>query len=290
MSKRSVNHPAVPFDTQSTTARPSSKKVRLSHDDRFRLKSGRLSEFIAMRKRLPRKEMIHTKITKLMKDEEYEKLSNESKAKYKLDMENNELRVKNNPRDPYERENAIFVDNCRQNLPTMKPERIRLLDSIHTGILAPIKTSHQRSIPLQGWTEKFKAWASTATKTAVRSPRFPSTQESYVSSAQSFKEHMVKKSGCHLRFKPSNCCPTKTKPGTMADIFSYALFPRIESLAKPQIIVHETIKFDDVPARDYIHHSGTMIQPESTSSKLKELIANAEKILLPNNLIDRIRE
>ena len=176
--------------------------------------------------------MIHTKITKSMKDEEYEKLSNESKAKYKLDMENNELRVKKNPRDPYERENAIFVDNCRQNLPTMKPERIRLLDSIHTGILAPIKTSHQRSIPLQGWTEKFTAWASNATKTAVRSPRFPSTQESYVSSAQSFKEHMVKKSGCHLRFKPSDCCPTQTKPGTMADILSYALFPRIESSAK----------------------------------------------------------
>jgi len=31
-----------------------------------------------------------------------------------------------------------------------------------------------------------------------------------------------------------------------------------------------------------------MIQPESTSSKLKQLIAKAENILLPNNLIDRI--
>ena len=184
--------------------------------------------------------MIHTKITKFMKDEEYEKLCNDSKAKYKLDLENNDLRVKKYPRDPYKRENAIFVDSCRQNLSTMKPERIRLLDSIHTGILAPIKTSHQCSIPLHGWTEKFKAWASTATKTAVRSPRFPSTQESYVSSAQSFQEHMVKKSGCHLRFELSDCCSSKTKPGTMADIFSYALFPRIESLVKRQIIVHET--------------------------------------------------
>jgi len=76
-----------------------------------------------------------------MKDEDYEKLSNESKAKYKQDLEKNKL-LKKNPRDPYERENAIFVDYCRQRLSKMKPERILLLDSIHTGILAPIKTDH----------------------------------------------------------------------------------------------------------------------------------------------------
>ena len=38
-----------------------------------------------------------------MKDEDCDKLSNESKAKYKQDMEKNKLRVKKNPRDPYKK-------------------------------------------------------------------------------------------------------------------------------------------------------------------------------------------
>ena len=222
--------------------------------------------------------MIHPQITKEMKDEDCKKLSNEAKAKYKQDLEKNKLQVKKNPSNPYERENAIFVDNCCRQLPNMKPKWIQLLDSIHTGILAPIKTLHQRSIPSPGWTEKFEAWASTSTNAAVRSPVFPSTLESYVSSAKWFQEHMVTKSGYHLRFKPSDCCPTKTNPGSMADIFSYTLFPRLESSADYQNIVHETISFDNIPPRDYIHHSGTMTQLESTPSKLKQLIANAGKI------------
>ena len=56
-----------------------------------------------------------------MKDEDYEKLSNESKPKYRQDLEKNKLQVKKNPSNPYERENAIFVDNCRRQLPNMKP-------------------------------------------------------------------------------------------------------------------------------------------------------------------------
>ena len=62
-----------------------------------------------MHGRLPKKEMIHPRITKEMKDENYEKLSNESKAKYKEDLEKNKLHVKKNPCNPYERENTIFV-------------------------------------------------------------------------------------------------------------------------------------------------------------------------------------
>jgi len=275
MSKRSVNIRAVP---------PTSKKISRSHEERFRLNCGRLAEFITLRGRLPKKEMIHPRLTKKIKGEGYQQ--------HERKRENNQPPVKRQPRDPYERANAIFLGCCRsqRQLSKMKPERIALLDSIHTGILAPIKTVHQCYTPLPGWEEEFNAWASTSTNDAMRSPVFPSTREPYVSSATSFQEHMVKKSGCHLKFKPSDCCPTKTKPGTMADVFSYALFPRLERSLDYSQIAYETIQFDDVPPQDYTHHSGTIIQPESTPSKLKQLIAEAEKVLLPNDLIQCIRE
>ena len=262
----------------------------MSYDDRFRLNCGRLAEFITLRGRLPKKEMIHPRLTKKIEGKEYQQLSEESKDEYNQKLEKNKLQAKRQQHDHYERENACFLNHCRNRISNMKPERIALLDSIHTGLLAPIRTLHRCSDPLAGWEEEFNAWASTSTNDAMRSPVFPSTREPYVSSATSFQEHMVKKSGCHLKFKPSDCCPTKTKPGTMADVFSYALYPRLDlSAAYPQI-AYETIQFDDVPPQDYAHHSGTIIQPESTPHKLKQLIAEAEKVLLPNDLIQCIRE
>ena len=196
------------------------------------------------------------------------------------------------PRDPYERGNAIFIDYCRTRLSKSKltPERIKLLDSIHTGILTPIKTSHRRSFPLEGWAEKFLGWTNKTTTVIVRSCVFPSTFESYVSSTHSFEEHMITKSGCHLKFKPIDCCPTVTTPGTMADVFSYALYPCLESTSHNNSIIHETITFDDIPAKNYDHHSGTLIPTESATSKLKGLIEDATALLMPNNLIGRIRD
>ena len=249
---------------------PQPKKMKRSHDNRFRRNCGRLVEFVTLRGHLPEKQLIHPKKKKHQDERPTEKKQ---------------------PRDPYERENAIFIDACRQRQTTMKPERKALLNSIHTGILNHFKTSRRNLRPLLGWTEQFAEWASSTTIAAVRSPKFPSTKESYVANANSFQEHMVTKSGCHLKFQPSDCCPTltKLKPGTMADVLSYALFPRLQGTFQYKNIAYKTISFDDIPPIDYPHHSGTIIQAEATPTKLKGLIQKAEQILMPNNLLDQIR-
>ena len=55
-------------------------------------------------------------------------------------------------------------------------------------------------------------------------------------------------------------------------------------------ILHETITFDDIPTKSYDHHSGTFIPPGPAPSKLKCLIEDATLLLMPNNLIGRIRD
>ena len=76
----------------------------------------------------------------------------------------------------------------------------------------------------------------------------------------------------------------------MADVFSYALYPRLQSTSQNNSTIHETITFDDIPAKNYNHHSGTLIPPEPATSKLKDLIGDATKLLMSNNLIGRIRD
>ena len=176
-----------------------SSNKSLSHAQRFRMRSGLLAEFVALRQRLPEMEMIHPRPIKVMIDEQYDTLSEEEKEKYNKKLEKMKQQVKGQPRDPYERENAIFVSYCRVRLLRMKPERIRILDSIHSGILSPTKSSHRRSFSLQGWEEQFLAFAGKTTNALVQSSFFPSTLEPYVSSSRSFEEHMITKSGCHLK-------------------------------------------------------------------------------------------
>ena len=55
-------------------------------------------------------------------------------------------------------------------------------------------------------------------------------------------------------------------------------------------ILHETITFDDIPTKSYDHHSGTFIPLGPALSKLKCLIEDATLLLMPNNLIRRIRD
>ena len=119
---------------------------------------------------------------------------------------------------------------------------------------------------------------------------FPCTFKSYVSSTHSFEEHMITKSGCHLKFKPIDCCPTVTKPGTMAGVFSYVLFPRLQLTSQINSILHETITFDDIPAKNYNHHSSTLIPPKDVPSKLKGLVEDAKELLMSNNLMGRLTD
>ena len=127
--------------------------------------------------------------------------------------------------EKYENDLATFIDNCRQRQLQMKQARIDMLNSIHTGILTHIKSSHRCSQPSLAWMDRFKQFAHDTTAIFVRSAIFPSTRESYVLSSLSFPEHVIKKSGCHLKFEPSDCDPGRTLPGTMEDVLSYALFP-----------------------------------------------------------------
>ena len=97
---------------------------------------------------------------------------------------------------------------------------------------------------------------------------------------RSFEERMITKSGCHLKFKPRDCIPTETKPGTMADVFFHILFPSVQSTPPNKIMHHETVTFDDIPVVPYRHHSGTFIP--TVSLKLKLLVKKVTDLLMPN--------
>ena len=109
---------------------------------------GRLAELITLRGRLPEKQLLHPKKHHLEPDEQ----STEKKWS----------------RDPNERENAVFLDNCRQRQTMRTPARKALLNSIHMRILDHSKRLWRNLCPMHRWTDQFVAWASMTTNAAVR--------------------------------------------------------------------------------------------------------------------------
>ena len=138
--------------------------------------------------------------------------------------------------DQYEKKLGRWMEDQRTMASggRLRSDRIEVLDQIHPGILSYKTTMHRSEEPSLRWQAVFDAWAGETTEADVRSYRFPSIDRPYVDTAKSFKEHMVRKTKCYREFQPADCHPSKTKPGTLQDVFSYMVYPDARTRAHEQ--------------------------------------------------------
>ena len=71
---------------------------------------------------------------------------------------------------------------------------------------------------------------------------------------------------------------------------SYALFPRFRPAGQYLTFPYTTNAFDTPPPMAYDHHCGTIIHPNSSMCNLNELIAKTKNILMPNDLMAKMKD
>jgi len=167
----------------------------------------------------------------------------------------------------------------------MRPERIKMLDDVHPGILnhaLPYNCIDNKE-PSAAWKEVFNGWANETTEDEVRAYTFPTISDSYVPTAMSFQEHLIIKTGMHRYFEPKDCDPYNCclSVGTMQHVASYLLHPEYyrvdqKKQSTDSAAVFEKNVFDGEhppPPRSLRHqYSGTLFPSKHTSSEIRSLM------------------
>mmetsp|Transcript_13141 Transcript_13141/g.19661 ORF Transcript_13141/g.19661 Transcript_13141/m.19661 type:complete len:832 (-) Transcript_13141:86-2581(-) len=252
-------------------------------DMAFHKSSGRLSEFLTLRERLPT-----------------------------LDATNSA-----------EKECAEFIIKCRHDNYNgcLNEDKVGLLNNINLGILADelqYVTDRNLTYTTDEWKHKFDELANRAaaastlidhkptaavnwlyTPSSESSYNFQSTNESFISieGVSTEVEFMIRRMrGCLLAC-PHKCNKDAT-PGTIEDIFSYAIDSqkRQNALSRhsaPSCRVMD-MEYDANYIRDYneqydpdSHRSGSYFPPPSQPVEYKTRLANAMDELLPNGLLEK---
>lgn len=166
-------------------------------------------------------------------------------------------------------------------------DRIDAINRIHPGILSHKKTVHESEEPSPAWLVVFDGWAKETTEANVRSYTFPSTNLPYAARAMSYKEHMVRKTKCYLEFQPSDCHPSKTKPGTMQDVLSYMVYPHARTREyenDPQPFTTNEVERKHPRFHKY---SGMLFM---MPSGLQGVVVRVLDMLLPNGLLEKLKQ
>ena len=149
--------------------------------------------------------------------QEQQTMNNDDRFQEKSDKYNEFLVLydrhpKINGKGHNEHELAVFKTEQRRiyhSTRGMLPHRQKMLDDVHPGILDHSLPYNHSKEPSVAWKEVFKNWASETTKDKVRAYKFPTITDSYVPTANSFKEHFIIKTGMHRHFEPNDCHPDK---------------------------------------------------------------------------------
>ena len=235
----------------------SANKRTMNNDDRFQEKCDKYNEFLALYDRHP-------------------KINGKGHNEHELAVFKTEQR-------------RIYHSTNRG----MLPRRQEMLDNVHHGILdhsLPYNYIHNKE-PSVAWKEVFKNWANETTKDKVRAYTFPTISDSYVPTANSFKEHFIIKTGMHRHFEPNDCHPDKTTVGTMQHVVSYLLHPDYYKLHEIKQSTDNDALFEKnvfegehpPPPRPLRHqYSGTLLPSKHTPSELRTLTKLAYDELFPN--------
>ena len=166
--------------------------VTLTQDDKFEMQCNRLREFLVLRCRFPRD---------------------------RSDAPKDERRLYN------------FIRTSLRDLRNrkLKESRRNELDAIHHGILSWKSGYDIIARDTEEWTSVFANLAAKSNLAEeVKSFCFHSTCEPYVWSANSFEEHIIRRTGCHRVFQPNDChLPVHYKALHYAGCFFVCNLPRL---------------------------------------------------------------
>lgn len=188
---------------------------------------------------------------------------------------------------------GYFINDCRkyQRAGTLSDARKDAINDVHPGILSYHKTNSRKRKASPEWEIEFAKAASRTTIQQVRSHGYPSDGVSYVPVHPSAEEHMIRETGACFKFKPSDCNPGTTSKSTIQDVMSYALYPdrRKRDYEGGDTVPTFTPNVVDDPKRSSNHRSGSLFPSNNVPSRIKELMAQVEELLMPNDLIGRLQ-
>jgi len=173
--------------------------------------------------------------------------------------------------------------------------QINELNNVHPGILAS-KLSDDVKIPDyldDMWNDVFQSIANKDKDKAydIVNYTYASTAIPFVPfGMSSYEEYIIRSSGCHALFKPSDCHPSIAKPGTIQGTFSCMLYPEhynYLSEANEDQFTYNIV--DNTPLLNHTYND-SIFPKEKQPTELQKMIDNAVLSILPPEFINALKD